>query len=153
MSDVTSPPAAAPSLHTVAALASAVRIGVMRLARRIRTEREGDDLTLTQLSVLGTLDRCGPQTAGDLAAIERVKPPSMTRTLAALEQAGHITREPHESDGRQIVVELTATARDVLANDRRARDAWLAQRLHELAPDERELIRQVVPILDRLVES
>lgn len=140
-------------MHTNAALASAVRIGVMRLARRIRSQREGDDLTLTQLSLLGTLERCGPSTASDLAAIERVKPPSMTRTLASLERLGHITRRPHASDGRQVVVELTDTARAVLADDRRARDAWLTQRLHELSPDERDLIRQVVPILDRLVES
>lgn len=146
-------PTVAASLQTAASLASAVRIGVMRLARRVRTEREDDDLTLTQLSVLGTLDRCGPLTAGELAAIERVKPPSMTRTLAALERLGHVTREPHESDGRQIVVELTPGARAVLANDRRARDAWLAQRLSELTEDERELLRQVVPILERLVEA
>ena len=90
-----------------AALASSLRLSVMRLARRLRLERSGDDRTLNQLAVLGTLDRRGPQSVGQLAALEKVKPPSMTRTVACLEEAGLVTRRPHDRDGRQVVVDLT----------------------------------------------
>ena len=81
---------------------------------------------------------------------EKVKPPSMTRTVACLEEAGLVTRRPHDTDGRQVVVELTDAARDVLADDRRRRDAWLAQRLGALDADELELLHRVAPLLERL---
>lgn len=149
------PTAAAPTvardLRTDAGLASSLRMSVMRLARRLRVERSGDDLTLNQLAVIGTLHRCGPLTAGELASIENVKPPSMTRIVDKLVESELVTRRPHPTDGRQVVVELTAGARIVIENDRRRRDAWLAQRLGELGPDEREMLRRVAPILDELV--
>lgn len=142
-----------PSRRSDAEVASALRLGVMRLARRLRLERSGDDRTLNQLAVLGTLDRRGPLALGELAGLEKVKPPSMSRTVDGLEEAGLVTRRPHDRDGRQVVIELTPAARTVLADDRRRRDAWLAQRLDVLDPDERELLRQVVPLLERLAGS
>ncbi len=135
------------------ALASTLRLSVMRLSRRLRLERSGDDRTLNQLAVLGTLDRRGPLTVGELAGLEKVKPPSMTRTVACLEEAGLVSRRPHERDGRQVVVELTSPARQVLDDDRRRRDAWLAQRLGVLTHDELELLRRVAPLLERLAAS
>ena len=134
-------------------LIGALRVGVMRLARRLRQERSGSDLTLTQLSALGTLSRYGDLTLGELAAIEKVKPPSMTRTVNCLQDAGLVTRTAHESDGRQVVVGLSAEARAVLDEDRRRRDAWLATHLFELEPGERELSRAVAPLLDRLASE
>jgi DNA-binding MarR family transcriptional regulator len=122
----------------------------MRLARRLRVERASDDFTLSQLAVLGSLDRCGAATVGALANLERVKPPSMTRIVNSLVEAGMVTRRPHATDGRQVVVELTADARSVLAEDRRRRNAWLAQRLAELTDEERELLGSAAPLLDRL---
>ncbi len=139
--------------RTDAALASSLRLSVMRLARRLRLERSGDDRTLNQLAVLGTLERRGPQSVGQLAALEKVKPPSMTRTVACLEDAGLVTRRPHDRDGRQVVVDLTPAAREVLADDRRRRDAWLAQHLGDLAPDDLELLQRVAPLLERLAEA
>jgi len=136
-----------------AALASSLRISVMRLARRLRLERSGDDRTLNQLAVLGTLDRHGPQTVGQLAAIEKVKPPSMTRTVACLEEAGLVSRRPHDRDGRQVVIGLTRAARDVLADDRRRREAWLARHLSDLSPAELDLLQRVAPLLERIAES
>src|SRR5829696_2521913 len=133
-----------------AALASSLRISVMRLARRLRLERSGDDRTLNQLAVLGTLDRHGPQTVGQLAAIEKVKPPSMTRTVACLEEAGLVSRRPHDRDGRQVVIGLTRAARDVLADDRRRREAWLARHLSDLSPAELDLLQRVAPLLERI---
>lgn len=134
-------------------LAAGLRIGVMRLSRRLRVERSGDDLTLTQLSVLGTLARYGALPIGEIAAHENVKPPSMTRTVAYLEELGLVTRRPSATDGRQVVVDLTAAAERVLDADRRRRDAWLAQRLAALTPAQRALLRDVAPLLDELAAS
>jgi DNA-binding MarR family transcriptional regulator len=133
--------------------AGAVRLGVMRLARRLRVERDGNDLTFNQLAALGTLRRRGPLPVGDLAAHENVKPPSMTRTVAALEEAGLVTRRPSATDGRQVVVELTDLANQVMDSDRARRTAWLAERLGELTPDEVALLARVAPLLERLAGS
>ena len=133
--------------------AAALRLGVMRLARRLRVERDGNDLTFNQLAALGTLRRHGPLTVGEMAAHENVKPPSMTRTVAALEEAGLVTRRPSETDGPQVVVELTALANQVMDSDRARRTAWLARRLGELSPAEVELLGRVAPLLERLAGS
>ncbi|MET0458182.1 MAG: MarR family transcriptional regulator [Ilumatobacteraceae bacterium] len=151
-------PAAAADLSaaddlTGAALASTLRLGVMRLGRRLRLERDTDDLTLNQFAVLGTLQRCGPLSVGELAGIERVKPPSMTRTVAVLEEAGLVTRRPHATDGRQVVVGLTPEAVAVMEADRRRRDAWLAQQLDALSVDELDLLRRVAPLLERIAAA
>ena len=134
-------------------LSSALRVSVMRLARRIRLERSSEDLSFNQLSVMGTLLRSGELTLGELAAIERVKPPSITRTVNGLVDAGLVTRRPHATDGRQVMVDLTDEARRVLDEDRRRRDLWLAQRLDELGPADRQLLRRVAPLLDLLAGS
>ena len=136
-----------------AELARALRLSSMRLARRLRVERGSDDYTLSQLAVLGSLDRQGEATVGELANLERVKPPSMTRIVNSLVEAGMVTRRPHATDGRQVVVELTDAARAVLAEDRRRRNAWLSQRLAELTDDERALLARAAPVLDRLASS
>lgn len=133
--------------------ARAVRLGVMRLARRLRVERDGNDLTFNQLAALGTLGRCGPLTVGEIAAHENVKPPSMTRTVAGLEEAGLVTRRPSETDGRQVVVELTDRAVQVMDDDRARRTAWLAQRLGDLPPADVELLARVAPLLEQLASS
>jgi DNA-binding MarR family transcriptional regulator len=135
-----------------AALASSLRNSVMRLSRRLRIERASTDLSLNQLAVLGTLGRRGPLSVGELAAAERVQPPSMTRTVNCLCDLGLVRREPHPSDRRQVVVHLSDEARRVLDEDRRRRDAWLARQLPDLTPDERRLLRQVAPILERLAQ-
>jgi len=134
-------------------LTSALRVSVMRLARRIRLERSSEDLSLNQLSVLGTLLRSGELTLGELASIERVKPPSITRTVNCLVDAGLVARRPHETDGRQVIVDLTEQARDVLDEDRRRRDLWLAHRLDELGEADRQLLKRVAPLLDGLAAS
>jgi len=133
-----------------AELASTLRVSVMRLSRRLRAERLQTDLSLNQLAALGTLDRHGALTPRELAAHERVQPPSMTRVLAGLEERGLILRTPHASDGRQHLVSLTAHARTLLKEDRRKREAWLAQRLAELTQEERDVLRAAAPVIERL---
>ena len=139
-----------PTLTRTAELASTLRVSVMRLGRRLRAERVSSDLSLTQMSALGTLDRHGPLTPRELADHEKVQPPSMTRVLAGLEERGLILRTPHETDGRQHLVSLTADAKALLKEDRRRRDAWLAQRLAELTQEERDVLRAAAPVIERL---
>ena len=93
------------------ALASALRLSVVRLNRRLRGQRADTSVTLTQLAALSTLKRHGALTPGELAAHEKVQPPSMTRVLAALDERGLVLRRPHPTDGRQALVELTAAGR------------------------------------------
>jgi len=138
--------------RTDSGLASALRISVARLSRRLRSERDPENelLPVGQLSVLGALKRGGERTVGELAALERVQPPSMTRTVNCLEEGGYVVRRKHETDGRQVVVALSEQGEQTIAADRKRRDAWLAQRLRELTPDERALLRQAAPIIERL---
>ncbi len=133
-----------------AELASTLRVSVMRLGRRLRAERVVTDLSLTQMAALGTLDRHGPLTPRELAEHEKVQPPSMTRVLAGLEERGLILRTPHETDGRQHLVSLTAEAHALLKEDRRRRDAWLARQLAELTQEERDVLRAAAPVIERL---
>ena len=137
-----------------AGLAAALRISVARLNRRLRSERDPDnELSLGQLSVLGALFRNGACSIGELAAHERVQPPSMTRTVNCLEEGGYVERRAHATDRRQVVVALADKGRETLTADRRRRDAWLAQRLRELTPEERLLLRRAAPLIERLANA
>jgi DNA-binding MarR family transcriptional regulator len=135
-------------------LASELRFSVARLSRRLRNEREPDNpLSVAALSALGILFREGECTVGTLAAHERVQPPSMTRTVNCLVEDGFAVRRPHETDGRQVLVDLTDQGREILLADRRRRDAWLARRLRELTADERALLREAAPLIQRLATT
>lgn len=140
--------------RTDAGLASELRFSVMRLRRRLLAERDPDnELSMNAMAVLGALYRFGDLTLGDLAERERVRPPSMTRTVTCLEEGGYAERRPHETDGRQVVVSLTEHGRATLLADRRRRDAWLAVRLRDLTPADRAALREAAPILERLANS
>ncbi len=133
-------------------LASGLRMSVMRLARRLRSHRLDSGLSLTQLSVLGTLHRHGAMSPGELAEHEKVQPPSITRVLAVLEGRGLTTRAPHPTDGRQQIVTLSPAGQSLLREDRRQRTAWLARQLTGLTAEERALVRAALPVLERLGE-
>ncbi len=140
------------TLRTDSELASELRMSVMRLARRLRAHRLDSGLSLTQLAALATLDRHGAMSPGELADHERVQPPSMTRVIALLETRGLVTRVPHPTDGRQHIVTVTSDGQDLLREDRRRREAWLACRLAELSADERSMLLAAAPVLDRLAQ-
>jgi len=142
-----------PTSTKTAELGSVLRVSVMRMARRLRHERPPGMPPLTHLATLGTLDRHGPMTPRELASHERVQPPSMTRVLTALEEQGLITRTPHSTDRRQVLVALTDDARALLADDRQRRDAWLSERLAELTPGDRAILTEAAGLLDRLAQS
>lgn len=92
-------------------------------------------------------------TPGEIAQYERVRPPSATRVVRNLADLGLVTRQPSESDGRQIVVTLADRGAAILDEEREHRDRWLAARLIELDADERELLARAGEIMDRLAQS
>src|SRR5258708_39266291 len=86
-------------------LAGQLRLSVVRLNRRLRSQRTDEIVSLTQISAMATLHRCGPMTPSELAASERVRPPSMTRGIAALEEAGWAPRRDPPTARRQTFLE------------------------------------------------
>jgi DNA-binding MarR family transcriptional regulator len=138
--------------RTHAGLANSLAVSVSRLSRRLRKERHSD-LTPTQLSALGALLRKGPLTVGTLARHENVQPPSMTRTVNCLDERGMLVREPDPSDRRQVLLRVSGPGKELLDAERKRRDAWLAQRLIELEPGERAVLREAAVILERLATT
>ena len=136
-----------------AELAALLRPSLLRLTRIIRNQRVDMSVTLTQISAMATLHKRGPMSAGELAACEKVQPPSMTKVLSNLEERGLVRRDAHPNDKRQAIISVTDAGRELLESERRSRDAWLSQRLADLTADERALLRDVVPILDKLAEQ
>ncbi|MEJ7630347.1 MAG: MarR family transcriptional regulator [Nocardioidaceae bacterium] len=137
--------------RTTSGLSSALRVSVMRLSRRLRNERDvSDDMSSNQMAVLFTLARSGPLTIGDLAAEEKVQPPSMTRTVNSLVAKSLIVRGTHETDRRVAVITLSDTGRSVIDESRRRKEAWLHQRLCELTPAQRQILRDAAPVLELL---
>src|SRR5690348_8520738 len=139
-------------------LATALRISVSRLARRLRVERAAPglgepDLSETQLAALATLERHGAMTPGGLAEHEKVQPPSMTRVIAVLEERNLVMRAPHASDRRQVMLTVTDQGKELVQQSRRLREAWLARRLRELTSEERAKLRAAAPILEKLSQS
>jgi len=133
--------------------AAQLRVALARAVRRIRAERVVEDLADGQFSVLAYLDRNGPATPGELAGFERVQPPSITRTLAGLAGRGLVTRSAHPDDGRQVIVSLTAEGTRTVRETRLRRDTWLAARLAELDPDERDLLARAADVLRRIADQ
>src|SRR5919202_2181701 len=110
---------------SIAGLASQLRLALLHLTRLVRNQRVDMSVTLTQLSAMGTLRKSGPMSAGELAACERVQPPSMTKVLANLEERGLVRRDVHPTDRRQAIIAITPAGEALLDEERRSRDAWL----------------------------
>ncbi|MGJ9423767.1 MarR family winged helix-turn-helix transcriptional regulator [Aeromicrobium sp. CF3.5] len=125
---------------------------VARLNRRLRQERRSD-LTPSQMSVLGTIRQMGSATPSAVAARERVQPPTLTRMLAALVDAGLVLRVQHPDDGRQVLVSLSDRGDTVLSAERERRDEWLADQLDTLPADQRDLLDAAADLLDQIASA
>ncbi|MDD9207941.1 MarR family transcriptional regulator [Georgenia sp. 10Sc9-8] len=136
-------------------LATEVRVGVMRLSRRLRAEQQAvtGSVSEGQFCVLADLKNVGPQTPKELADREQVQPPSMTRTVGPLVELGLVARETHPDDRRQVVLSLTEAGDRMVTEARQRRTAWLARRLAGLTSQERETLRAAAHILRRIVED
>jgi DNA-binding MarR family transcriptional regulator len=141
-----------PEAITDRGLAERLRLAVTRLARRLR-QQSGVDASPTQLSALATIERRGPITLGDLAAAERVKPPTVTAAVSRLEAEGFVARHIDPADRRIVRVEVTASGRKLLARNRSRKTAELDRRLQSLTPEDRATLDRAVDVLDRLLEA
>ncbi len=135
-------------------VARALRTALAKLNRRLRARDELDGVGSTGMSLLGRLFRGGPSTAAALAAQERLKPQSLTRTLAALEARKLIAREADETDRRRSTITVTIAGVKLLRSSVRNRESWLYHAMESaLSQTERDLIRIAIPLLDRLADA
>jgi DNA-binding MarR family transcriptional regulator len=133
-------------------LAARLRLIVTRLHRRLR-QQSTTGISPSQLSALSSIDRMGPVTLGDLALIEQVQPPTMTRIVSALEESGLVSREIDRLDRRVARVRLSAEGRRLLQKIRTRKNAYVARQLRTLAPEERQVLESAAPILERWLEE
>ena len=134
-----------------AAVANDLRLACMRISRRVRHEST-DHVAPHQFSALMRISE-KPCTPGELAEIERVSAPSMTRTVALLVEQGWVTRTPDPADGRQVILSLTDAGGALLAETKRRRDAWMTMRVAALTDDEVRLLRDATAILGRIASE
>ena len=133
-------------------LAARLRLALNRLARRLRSQTPGD-LSPSRTSALVTIELQGPITLGRLAASERVTPPGITRMVAALEELGLVRREADPADRRIARVSLTAEGRRTVQRTRTRKTAYLAKKLRKLDQSELAIMREALPVLERLLED
>lgn len=133
-------------------LARDLSVSAMRLVRRLRLRHASDTVPVSQLSILTTILREGPMTTGDLAARERIKPPSISRSSHALVEMGLLERVPHASDRRQVLLTLTNAGRVMAGEDVAARERDLADQLGALTPEQRETLSRAAEIMTSIVE-
>jgi DNA-binding MarR family transcriptional regulator len=135
--------------------AAKLRMAIVRTSRRLRQEAavETAGLTPTSVAALATIDRHGPLTPSEVARIERVKRPTVTRTLGCLEREGLIERTPDPADGRSALVAVNAAGRERLQRLRGRKNAYLARRMRDLPAADVETLERAAEILDRMREG
>jgi DNA-binding MarR family transcriptional regulator len=131
-------------------VAGRLRIAINRLQRRLRQESLGG-LSPAQASALGSVSRHGSPTLGELAAIEQVQPPTMTRIVASLAEAGMVTRVVDANDRRSARARITTAGERALEWMRTRKNAFLLRRLGELSPDEQRHAAELVALLEHLL--
>ena len=123
------------------------------LLRRVRGEAGSVGLGWSLAAVLGRLDRTGAMTTAELARAEMVKPQSMGSFLAELEQEGLVRRDPHPTDGRQILFSLTDAGVEARRQRQAAKLAWLTTAIERCDADERRTLVDAIALIQRLGES
>jgi DNA-binding MarR family transcriptional regulator len=140
------------TISTGTDLATRLRLGITRTARRLRQEA-GQELSPSLASALATISRHGPLTPSELAARERIQRPTATRLLAKLEAPGLVTRTADPEDGRSALVAITPAGDALLAEVRTRKDAYLARQLRALSTEERAVLRRASEILERMLDE
>lgn len=144
-----------PTEIPLAERAAQLRIAIVRTARRLRQEAaaETTGLTPTSVAALATIERHGPLTPSEIARIERVKRPTITRTLGCLEREGLVDRTRDPADGRSALVSVNAAGRERLRRLRGRKNAYLAKRMRDLSAEEVETLERAAEILERMREG
>ncbi len=130
-------------------LASDLRLACQAVSRRVRFEAKAE-IAPHEVSVLAKL-KAGPKTPGELAELEKISAPSLTRTANCLVEKGLVVRTDHPTDGRSKMLSLTDEGRAVMTRVARARDDWMFRKLQGLTPDEQEILRRAVDVLNERV--
>ncbi|MFD7256089.1 MarR family winged helix-turn-helix transcriptional regulator [Streptomyces sp. NPDC059874] len=133
--------------------AEELQLALGMLVRQMRAAA-GGGVSLSQMSVLKRLDRLGPCTATDLAQAEKIRPQSVIATVNTLQAGGYVTRSPHPTDGRRLVISLTPEGQALVRERREAGHGRIAELIDErLSPAEQRLLAEAVPLLRRLAED
>jgi DNA-binding MarR family transcriptional regulator len=133
-------------------LADRLHSAAIHLLRRLRRTDPLTGVSAAQLSALSVL-MGGPRTIGELAAAEEVQPPTMSRLIRELEQAGLVSRRRDPDDGRVVWIEWTKNGKDVLTRGRELRIATLARQIGALPEAERRSLAAGLAVVDRLLEG
>jgi DNA-binding MarR family transcriptional regulator len=120
-----------------------------QLTRRLRAVSNTRELTWSQVAIMARLEEAGPLTTADLARAESVKPQSMGGTLAAMEEEGLVERQPHPTDGRQILYALTDEGREARKKVSLAKREWLLAAIAQLSQGEQKTLLAAVDIIRR----
>ena len=134
-----------------AELAARLRMSIARMARFLRQQDQGG-LPQGQTSALATIVKCGPMTLGDVAARERIAPPSVTKAIEQLVGRGLVSRSADPTDRRVALVEATAAGHRFLEDNRARRSEWLAHQLEQLEPTEIGQLGALLDVLEHLVD-
>jgi DNA-binding MarR family transcriptional regulator len=136
------------------ALAADIRAVLRKLKLRYREHGGGNDLSLSQISVLLRLEKNGPSTVSSLARAEGMRPQSMSAVVVPLEETGLVSGAPHPTDGRQTLMSLTPKCLKLFQEGRSARQDWLATKISQkLNVQEQEKLQKAIALLTRLVEE
>src|SRR3954465_3912194 len=138
---------------TAEQLAISLRESIQRLNRRVRQTRAVGDLTFSQLSALTSLQLAGALTPRELADIERVQPPTMTKIVGKLEDRGLVVPTPHPPDGRQVILAPTEQGRAMYAQFEKARNEWLADQLATLDDEDRAVLLRAAQIMQQVARA
>ena len=131
-------------------LAGRLRLAIVRTARRLRQET-GTELSPSLTAALSTIERHGPLTPGEVASRERIQRPTATRVLARLEEQGLIDRMPDVRDRRSSLLTASKAGRDLLAELRTRKTAFLAARIEDLDAEDRATLERAADILERML--
>lgn len=131
--------------------AARLAVAVGRINRLIRTS--GDSLPYGMVSALSAILRRGPLRPSDLARIEAVSPPTMTRIVGDLEARGLVARASDPSDGRSFTVAATDAGRDAVLAARLERAGRIGRLLDRLDAGQRQAVVDALPALEELAES
>ena len=137
---------------TTADLAVRLRLAVTRTARRLRQEADSQ-LTPSTGAALASVERLGPLTPSELAAIEAIQRPTATRVIALLEEAELVVRAPDPADRRSSLVSVTPEGRALLRKARNRKTAYLAHRMRDLPAEDLAALERAADVLERMLED
>jgi DNA-binding MarR family transcriptional regulator len=133
--------------------AAELRAVLAALYRRIRQTKQLGELTGPESSALSRLGQQGPMSAAELAKLEQISPQSIAPTLRGLVEKGLVARSADPTDGRRMILSLTATGRDTVQDRRATRTEQLSRALAALEPADRERLFAALPALARLARE